>query len=229
MDGQFDEARAICERVRGILTELQARIDANSTSIEASAVEIRAGDLEAAESMLRRDEEALGELDEQYFRSSIAGILANVVALRGKYAEAERYAALAEQLADEEDLDTHVAWRTARAKVLAATGRAEEAVALAQEAVGLASDGEDLPLKASALTELGRVLVAVGRPESAGPPLREALSMYEGKGDNRRRLASPSCCPTPRRPEPGRAPSSCGAAARCARGRASRCWSCCPR
>ena len=31
MDSQFDEARAICERVRGILTELQARIDANST------------------------------------------------------------------------------------------------------------------------------------------------------------------------------------------------------
>jgi tetratricopeptide (TPR) repeat protein len=183
MDGQFDEARAICERVRGILTELQARIDANSTSIEASAVEIRAGDLEAAESMLRRDEEALGELDEQYFRSSIAGILANVVALRGKYAEAERYAALAEQLADEEDLDTHVAWRTARAKVLASTGRPEEAVTLAEEAVALASDGEDLPLKASALTELGRVLVMVGRPESAGPPLREALSMYEGKGD----------------------------------------------
>jgi tetratricopeptide (TPR) repeat protein len=183
MGGQFDEARAICERVRGILTELQARIDANSTSIEASRVEMRAGDLAAAEEMLRRDDAALAALDEQYFRSSIAGILANVLALRGSFAEAERYAALAEGLADEEDIEAQVAWRTARAKVLANTGQPDEAVALAERAVALASEGEDVQVRGDALTELGRVLALVGRQESSGPPLREALALYEAKGD----------------------------------------------
>jgi class 3 adenylate cyclase/tetratricopeptide (TPR) repeat protein len=183
MDGQFDEARAICERVRGILIELQARIDANSTSIEASRVEMRAGDLAAAEAMLRRDDEALAALDEQYFRSSISGILANVLALRGSFAEAERYAALAESLADDEDIEAQIAWRTARAKVLANTGMREEAIALAEQAVSLAAEGEDVQVRADALTELGRVFVAVGRRESSGPPLREALALYEAKGD----------------------------------------------
>jgi class 3 adenylate cyclase/tetratricopeptide (TPR) repeat protein len=183
MDGSFDEARALCERVRGILTELQARIDANSTSIEASRVEIRAGELEAAEVMLRRDEEALAGLEEQYFRSSIAGILANVLALRGSFDDAERYAALSQSLSDDEDLESQISWRTARAKVLAHRGEHGEAVALAQEAVRLASEGEDVEVKADSLMELGRVFSMIGRRESSGPPLREALGLYELKGD----------------------------------------------
>ena len=184
MDGQFEEARAICERVRGILTELQARIDANSTSIEASRVEIRAGDLAAAEDMLRRDEAALAGLEEQYLRSSIVGILANVLALRGSFDEAERYSALAESLADEDDQDSQIKWRTARAKVLAHRGMAAEALAVAEEAVALASDGEDVEAHADALLDLGRVLRMLGRDEPSEAPLRQALDLYRAKGDH---------------------------------------------
>ena len=183
MDEAFDEARAIYGRVRTNLVELDARLDASSTSIEASRVEILAGDLAAAEALLRRDDAALAELDERYFRSTVTAILANVLALRGSLAEAERYAALAEELADEDDLWSQVAWRTARAKVLAGLGEEEAAVALADEAVALSVDGEDIELRADALTEQGRVRIAVGRRESSGPPLREALDLYEQKGD----------------------------------------------
>jgi hypothetical protein len=59
----------------------------------------------------------------------------------------------------------------------------EEAVALAEQAVDLAAEGEDVQVRADALTELGRVFVAVDRRESSGPPLREALALYEAKGD----------------------------------------------
>ena len=183
MDGQFDEARSLCQRVRTILAELRAEIDANSTSIEASRVEIHAGDLEAAEAMLRRDDEALEALEEQFFRATIVGILANVLAVRGSWQDAEKYAVVAEGLSDEDDQEAQISWRTARAKVLAHAGAAEEAVALAQQAVALSGEGEDVGLKADALTELGRVLAMAGHRESSGPPLREALSLYELKGD----------------------------------------------
>jgi tetratricopeptide (TPR) repeat protein len=146
-------------------------------------VEIRAGDLEAAETMLRRDEQALAALDEQFFRATIVGILANVLALRGSFEEAARYAEIARGLSDEDDQEAQISWRTGQAKVLANAGAADEAVALAEEAVRLASEGEDVGLKADALTELGRVLSMVDRPESSGPPLREALRLYELKGD----------------------------------------------
>ena len=33
------------------------------------------------------------------------------------------------------------------------------------------------------MTDLGDVFLAVGDPESSGPPLREALELYERKGD----------------------------------------------
>ena len=183
MNGQFDEARALCGRVLGMLVELQARIDANSTSIEASRVEIRAGNLEAAEAMLRRDEVALAELEEQFYRATIVGILANVLAIRGSWEDAARYAEIAEGLSDEDDQEAQISWRTARAKVLAHAGATEEAVALAQQAVAMAGEGEDVGLKADALTELGRVLAMAGHRESSGPPLREALGLYELKGD----------------------------------------------
>jgi ATP/maltotriose-dependent transcriptional regulator MalT len=183
MDEAFDEARSIYGRVQTILVELDARLDASSTSIEASRVEILAGDLEAAEALLRRDDAALAELDERYFRSTITAILANVLALRGAFAEAERYAALAAELADDDDLWSQVAWRTARAKVLAGLGDGDGALALADEAVALSIDGEDIELRADALTEQGRVRIAVGHRESSGPPLREALELYGAKGD----------------------------------------------
>ena len=47
----------------------------------------------------------------------------------------------------------------------------------------LASEGEDVEVKADSLMELGRVLAMIGRRESSGPPLREALGLYDLKGD----------------------------------------------
>ncbi len=184
MNGEFDEARSLCLRVKEILVELGARLDANSTSIEASRVEILAGDLVAAETLLRRDDAALQAIDERYFRSTIAAILANVLALRGALDEADDYARLAEELADEDDLWSQVSWRTARAKVLAHRGGSlDDAIAMAQGAVDLATDSGDIEMRADALTELGRVYTIAGRRESAGPPWREALELYEVKAD----------------------------------------------
>ena len=65
----------------------------------------------------------------------------------------------------------------------------------AADAVALGATTVDIVLHADALRDLGRVLVALGREQEAGPPFREALERYEQKGvqpaaDSTRRLLS---------------------------------------
>jgi len=53
---------------------------------------------------------------------------------------------------------------------------------MATEAVDLAAQTVDLVLHADALADLGEVLIHAERRDDAGPPLREALALYERKG-----------------------------------------------
>ena len=183
MTGAFDEARQLYRRGQEMLAELGAGTDAASTSIDSHRVELLAGDLEAAERELRRDYDVLAELDESYFRSTIAADLAVVRWRRGDPVDAVRFAEIAEQIADEDDVLTQVPWRLARAEVAASRGEGDGARALAEAAVDLARATELPLLQADALVGLGRVLVALGAGESSGPPWREALTLYEQKGD----------------------------------------------
>ncbi len=183
MNGEFAEARAAYRRVQATLQDLGADLEASTTSIESSRVELLAGDLAAAEAELKRDDVALAAFGERYFRSTVVAILANVHAARGDYDAASSRSTLAEQLADDDDVWSQVAWRTARAKVLAAAGDAAAAVEIARAAAARAAPTEDIELRAEALVDLGDVLRSVGRADESGPPLREALGLYEQKGD----------------------------------------------
>jgi Flp pilus assembly protein TadD len=49
--------------------------------------------------------------------------------------------------------------------------------------VALATGSEDIDLVGDAQNELGEVLHRTGRVDEAGPPLREALALYERKGN----------------------------------------------
>ncbi|MCI0581542.1 MAG: hypothetical protein L0227_01400 [Chloroflexi bacterium] len=183
MRGEFDEARDLYRRGLEMLTELGAGTDAASTSIDAHRVELLAGDLEAAERELRRDYDVLTELNESYFRSTIAANLANVRWLQGDASDALRFSEIAEQIADDDDVLAQVPWRIARAAVLAGDGDAPTARGLADAAVELARATELPLLQADALVGQARVLAALEARESSEPPLREALMLYERKGD----------------------------------------------
>ena len=195
MNGEFDEARTLYRQAQATLAEVGSGIESSSTSIESSRVELLAGDIDAAERELRRDDAALAAIDESYFRSTVAAILANVLWRQGALEEADAYAVLAKQLADEDDVWSQAAWRTAQAKILADHDRGDDAIALAQAAVDLVTPTEDVELRAETLADLGFVLERAGRHEASGPPLREALRLYEQKGDRpsagliKRRLA----------------------------------------
>ena len=181
MRGDFARGRELCAEQRRMLADLGPSVTAVSTSIERARVEMLAGDLAAAERELRADDAALEALGERYFRSTVVAMLAVVLAQQDRPDEAAPLAVLAEELADEDDVLSQVLWRTARARLLAGRGETGAAIEEAERAVAMATDSADIDLLGDAQAELGEVLRRAGRPDEAGPPLREALALFERK------------------------------------------------
>ena len=117
------------------------------------------------------------------YRSTVDALLAQVLVSLDRLDEAETFSRLAEDLADADDVDSQVFWRTARARVYARTDRFGDAETLAREAVEMARGTVNISLLAGALADLAEVLTAVGREKDAEPHLREALQLYERKED----------------------------------------------
>jgi tetratricopeptide (TPR) repeat protein len=182
MAGNFDEARDRARRGLAMLLELGPSITASSTSIESSRIETLAGDAEAARAALQRDYDALEAVGETYYRASIAGLLAHALVDTGDLDGAERVAALARDIGDDDDAEVQILWRSAQARVLAARSRAGEAIPLAEAALEIADSTVDLVLQADVLAVLAEVLDAAGNPSGGDVARARALALYEQKG-----------------------------------------------
>ena len=183
MTGSFAEARAAYRRGQEILAELGKGLDADSTSIETARVEMLAGDCEAAERELRRDYQALDELGERYFRSTVAAYLAQALWCQDRPGEADRFAAVAEEISEPDDVLSQVTWRGARAKIMADRGEHADAERTARAAVEMVAKTAELSLQGDALVDLADVVRRSGRDEEARAILDEALAIYHRKGD----------------------------------------------
>lgn len=181
MRGDFPRARELYTRGRLMVEDLGPSVTAASTSTESSRVEMLAGDLAAAERELRRDLVALEAMDERYFRSTVAAMLAGVLLEMGSFQDADAMCTTAESLTDEDDVNSEILWRSVRARLLARAGDQDAALAQAQRAVEIAASTVDIDLLGDAQVTFGDVLVQLGRHDDAGPPFREALRLYELK------------------------------------------------
>jgi tetratricopeptide (TPR) repeat protein len=126
-----------------------------------------------------------------------AGVLramARLEAKRGRFPEARalldqgeaeeaRLLTMAAEAAAEPDIPEQFLWRKARARVLAAQGAGEEAERLAREAVDLAARTDHLEEQADTLLALAEVLRRAGRPAEAATAVRQAVGLYEQKGN----------------------------------------------
>jgi Flp pilus assembly protein TadD len=183
MRGSFEEARRLYGSARDLLEELGRSVTAASTSTESSRVEMLAGDYAAAERELRRDYLALETMGERYYRSTVAGNLSRALWEQGQLEEAAAFAAITREIAAPDDTASQVLWRGTEAKLAAAGGRADEALALAEAALGLVADMPAPSIIGDATSDLGDVLMLLGRPEPARRHWREALRLFEAKGD----------------------------------------------
>jgi class 3 adenylate cyclase/tetratricopeptide (TPR) repeat protein len=182
MRREFDEARSQWARAQAFWDELGLAHYRAIGAIDASSIELLAGDAESAERELRTGYDMLVEIGDVDVRQTVAAYLAAVLVEEGRLDDAEALASYAESHSWEDDILTEVMWRVARAQIQAHTGSAAEAERLAREAVDLAAPTDFLDLQGTALLALARVLQQGGSPEAA-TVAAEAQAVYERKGN----------------------------------------------
>jgi class 3 adenylate cyclase/tetratricopeptide (TPR) repeat protein len=178
MRGEFGEARSQWGEAQALWGELGMLHRRAIMTIDASQIELLAGDARAAERELRAGYRMLEEISEIHVRPTVAAYLAAVLAQQGRTAGAEEFADFAESHAWEDDIVTQVMWRVARAQI---PGGAH-AERLAREAVDLAAPTDFLELQATAQLALARVLHDAGSPEAAAAAA-QAQAVYIRKGN----------------------------------------------
>ena len=183
MEGHFDDARRKAARGRAILEDVGFRILTAAYSQSSAYVEMLAGDAEAAERELRTGYGVLEQMGERGYLSTVAAELAQALYEQRRFDESERFTHVSQELGPLDDFATQVEWRGTRAKLLARRGELEAAVALAEEAVAMAADTDYLNLQGDICTDLAEVLTLGGKIDDAASRCREALEIYERKGN----------------------------------------------
>jgi tetratricopeptide (TPR) repeat protein len=184
MEGDFDQARALIERADRIRDELGPNVIAPLTSLQSSRIETLAGDLAAAERDLRRDFDKLFALGEKYLLPFVAALLARVVCQQERFDEGRTLITLAEDLADDSDVETQAVLRCARAQLLVHEGDLVGAEQTAEQAVDIAASIDSPNIQADCLVALAEVRTSATRLEDAREALSAAVRLYQLKGNS---------------------------------------------
>ncbi len=178
--GRPDKARTMLADARQVVADLGLRHGLMETELFAGIIESMQGDFVAAEPHFRTALEGLDALGVGADAGQAAALLARSVLAQGRVDEADRYATESERLAGR-NLKTAIAWRAARAEILAAQRRYDEAAVMARDAVAVAA-GTDLVLDhAEACLVLSRVLEAAGDGKGSSVARADADRLYAAK------------------------------------------------
>jgi tetratricopeptide (TPR) repeat protein len=183
MRGEFDEARELYVNGGRTYSELGQKARLARLTAVGTRIELLAGDRDAAERELRAAYETYDARGERASVAAVAASLARLTCEQGREEEAEQLAHVAEESAAKGDVTTQVRRRAAQAMVLARRGEIGEAEALAREAVSLTEGAQFPDWRADTLLDLADVLRTAGRPEEANAATRDALRLYEAKGN----------------------------------------------
>jgi class 3 adenylate cyclase/tetratricopeptide (TPR) repeat protein len=180
MGGDFDEGRRLIRKARAAFYEFGLRLTAVGTARDEALVERYAGDIAAAERLLRSACDELRSVGETGVLSTEVGELAEALYHLGRYAEAEEASRESERLAQPTDAATHVLWRGVRAKLLARQGEGDEAMRLVRESIEWA--GTRPEEVGNAYANLAAIWRLGGDSDRAAEALERAIAMYEQKG-----------------------------------------------
>lgn len=115
--------------------------------------------------------------------STAAALLALALVEQGRDDEAPEYADLAAAWAASDDTASQTRQLAVRARVLARCGELAAAEAAVRAGVAQSKASDDLSQRGDALVNLAFVLERAGRADEAADALREALALYERKGN----------------------------------------------
>ncbi len=184
MRGDADTARRQLARAAGQHEEYGHHAALPTTwARSAGWVEMLAGDVDAAESVLRAACKQLRGAGDSAWLATQTASLAGVVLAQGRVDEAVALAREAETTALTDDLLPHVLWRQVYADCLARSGALDEAERPARHALRLAEQTDVPTLRADARLTLASILAARNQVDVAAGHADDALALYETKGD----------------------------------------------
>jgi tetratricopeptide (TPR) repeat protein len=182
MQGDIASARELVGRSAALFDDLGQPLWTAGALQVLGIVERLGGNADAAEKALRESYELLEREGDTSHLSFAAALLARALYDLGRDDEAMTMSEVSERTGAPDDFDTQMQWRVVRAKLLARAGGLEDAVVLAEEAER-AGRQTQLHFFADVLMDVGEVFRAAGRREEAAAAMREALAMYESKGN----------------------------------------------
>jgi class 3 adenylate cyclase/tetratricopeptide (TPR) repeat protein len=183
MLGRFSEARESARRAERLYEELGLNVMRANLPQNSGYVEMLASDPVAAERVYRQGYELLEEMGERGFLSTVAALMADAVYEQGRLDEAEKLTRTSEEAAASDDFMSQAMWRCVRAKVLAERGEFEQAEDLAREGVLIVDRTDWINDRAEVRMCLAKVLQLANRPAEAAGAVREALDLFEQKGN----------------------------------------------
>ena len=176
MVGRLDAAREARDRLLDRFRELGMLVQlADSAEVSAFA-EMIAGELDAAESVLRIGIAELRRLGATSFSAGLLAMLAVTLARQGRSAEAIAAADEAMQAAAEDDLLVQKISSTARALGLSQLGHLEESVQAGRDAVRFAEKSDFLTFAADAQLALAQALAAAGEDAESDRAFTRAIA-----------------------------------------------------
>ena len=136
-----------------------------------------------AEAALRESCTALERQEQTAVLATRAAELADAICKQGRYEEAASWIGVARESAGSDDLDAAFLSKYAHAKVLTGLGAIAEAERSVRDALELASRTDALNRHGDSLLALAEILRLQGRDDEAEGQIREALRLYEQKGN----------------------------------------------
>jgi DNA-binding SARP family transcriptional activator len=184
MLGRFDKGRGSVARAKTIYRELGLESGAIDTCGRIlGAIEMLAGRPERAAEALRASCELAQRLGQTPLLATRAGALAAALYEQRRYDEAETWANLARESTGADDLDAALSWQPTQARLLAKRGALGDAKQLAREAVESVQRTDSLNRHGDCLLALADIFRMAGDETSASTVTRDAIRLYEAKGD----------------------------------------------
>lgn len=204
--GRVDAARSMLGAARRSTEELGLRQGLLEVELFAGMVELIGGDPAAAEPHLAEAQAGFSALGDGVDAAQAAAVRARALLALGRDDQALTATVDSERLGGQ-DLKTAIAWRAARAEVLARGGDLAEADALAATAVAMAERTDALVDHADACAAQAAVRRAAGDAAGAAAATERARALYEQKGASAL-VAALASGPEPAATEPRSAPAT---------------------
>jgi class 3 adenylate cyclase/predicted ATPase len=180
--GRFDEARQLLADTIAQLNERGLALLAAYAMQTAWRIEMLTGDDAAAERAARQGCEQLEQLGERSLLSTQACQLADALYALGRYQESEQSALHGMDLGSRDDLATQFLGLCVRSRLLARRGNLSGALALAEEADGLARTSDDPRDPGDAALNLAEIMYLAGDRARSDELIARATAHYERKG-----------------------------------------------